>query len=108
MEKPDNVTSLQDGKACDEELRKCGEQTSLQEDIPTPGKNFYITRDENGQATLRTRNIPLNQKPLKRDEKMNFLRNRMTLIRKKKKVEEKLIREKFEKKGKLKPIKVQE
>ena len=72
------------------------------EDIPIAGEQFYISRDKNGQATLRAKILSINQKPLRRDEKMNFCRNRMTMVRKKKEVDSKLIREKLNKKGKRK------
>ena len=75
------------------------EQSSLLED-DDPGEQFCITRDGNGQATLRAKIPSILWPPLKRGEKMNFLRNRMTMVRKKKELEEKIIREKLDRKGK--------
>ena len=35
----------------------CKEQTSHLEDIPIPGEQFYISRNKNGQATLRAKYV---------------------------------------------------
>ena len=62
-------------------------------------EELFITRDKEGQATLRVRNKPNHQEVLKRGEKMRYLRERMTMVRQRKEVNEMKIRDKLDRKG---------
>ena len=68
-----------------------------QEEIPNH-EQLYISRDKNGQATI---HLKQREEPTGRDARTNLLRNKMTLVRKNKEISEKRIKERLDKKGKL-------
>ena len=67
-------------------------------------EQLYITKDKNGQATMRVRESSTPKEGLKRGEKMDYLRKKMTLVRKKKEMEEKQMRAKLDGKGRRKTL----